>query len=140
MKSITKFLLVAALGLMLVGCKTPPNYVIVTSGTTVGFDVSEAPATATPQATLAYKRVELALVPVSTNGVVPDVLMEFRMKTALFTSEGGIYSRLAVGSNATTQTPAALMMLKGKDGTWPQELSTLNFPLNYIPSPNKTNK
>lgn len=140
MKSISKLLLIATLGLFLAGCAMPHNFVVVTSGTTIGFDVSQAPATSTPQATLAYKRVELAVVPVSTNGCVPDVLMDFDFKTSIFSSAGGIHSRLAVGSNATTQTPAALMMLKQKDGTFPVGMSPLQFPLNYIPSLNNTNK
>ncbi len=131
---LTKLFLVAALGLALVGCKTPPNYVVVTSGTTVGFDVSEAPATSTPQATLAYKRVELAVVPIMTNGYTPDVLMDFDFKTSIFTSAGGIHSRLAVGEHATTQTPAALMMLKQKDGTLPSTVTT------FLPSLIRTNK
>lgn len=140
MKNLTKILLIAALGLTLVGCKTPSNYVVVTSGTTLGFDVSQSPATTTPQATLAYKRVELAVVPVHTNGTVPDVLMDFDFKTSIFSSAGGIHSRLAVGEHATTQSPAALMMLKQKDGTFPTGLTSLQFPLNYIPSLNNTNK
>lgn len=140
MKSISKLLLVATLGLTLCGCAIPHNFVVVTSGTTIGFDVSQAPATSTPQATLAYKRVELAVVPVSTNGTVPDVLMDFDFKTSIFSSAGGIHSRLAVGEHATTQTPASLMMLKQRDGTFPPQLSRLELPLNYIPSITNTNK
>lgn len=108
------------LGLVLLtGCHTPLNCVVVGSGTTLGFDVSESPATQTPQATLAYKRVEIAVVPVTTNGVVPDVLMDFSFKSDLFSSSGGIYSRIAIGPNATTHAPAALMMAKTRAGQFP---------------------
>lgn len=121
---------------MLAGCKTPPNYIIMTSGTTLGFDVSQSPATASPQATLAYKRVELALVPVGTNNYTPDALMEFRFESSMF-AKNYIYSRVATGPNATVQTPAALMMAKSPDGTMP-EFNNLFFSL---PSPViKTNK
>jgi hypothetical protein len=120
---------------MLVGCKTPPNYIIMTSGTTLGFDVSESPATASPQATLAYKRVELALVPCQTN-YTPDALMEFRFESGMFV-KNYIYSRVATGPNATVQTPAALMMSKDKTGNLPA-FTNLFFSL---PSPTvKTNK
>lgn len=119
---------------MLVGCKTPPNYIVLTSGTTLGFDVSESVATASPQATIAYKRVELALVPVTTN-YTPDALMEFRFKANFASQE--IYSRVATGPNATVQTPAALMMSKSRDGNLPA-FTNLLFSL---PSPTiKTNK
>jgi hypothetical protein len=126
MKRIFAAIGVAVLSVaLLTGCRTPMNCVVIGSGTTVGFDVSEAPATQTPQATLAYKRVELAVVPVNTNGVVPDVIMDFSFKTSLFTSAGGIYSRIAVGPNATTQTPAALMMAKNRSGNIITNLSVL---------------
>jgi hypothetical protein len=120
---------------MLVGCKTPPNYIIMTSGTTLGFDVSESPATASPQATLAYKRVELALVPCQTN-YTPDALMEFRFESGMFV-KNYIYSRVATGPNATVASPAAVMMSKGKSGELPA-FTNLFFSL---PSPTvKTNK
>ena len=120
---------------MLVGCKTPPNYILMTSGTTLGFDVSESPATASPQATLAYKRVELALVPCQTN-YTPDALMEFRFESGMFV-KNYIYSRVATGPNATVASPAAVMMSKDKTGSLPA-FTNLLFSL---PSPTvKTNK
>lgn len=133
MKKITKWFMVVALGLALSGCKTSPNFVVVTSGTTVGFDVSESPATETPQATLAYKRVELAIVPVSTNGITPDVLMDFTFKTAIFSSSGGIHSRLAVGPHATTQLPAAVMMSKDSSGSLPPITNLIPIIGNLVP-------
>jgi hypothetical protein len=119
---------------LLVGCKTPPNYIVLTSGTTLGFDVSESAATASPQATLAYKRVELAIVPTSTN-YTPDAMMEFRFESGMFT-KNVIYSRVATGPNATTQMPAALMMSKDRNGTGLTNIHTL-IPLLSTPRPNK---
>ena len=134
MKKFLAFLGMAALAItMLVGCKTPPNYIILSSGTTLGFDVSESAATASPQATLAYKRVELAIVPTSTN-YTPDAMMEFRFESGLF-AKNLIYSRVATGPNATTQVPAALMMAKDKTGGLPS-LTNLFFSLPTV----KTNK
>ena len=115
MKRLTAILGTAILAIgLLCGCKTPSNYIIMASGTTLGFDISESPATQTPQVTLAYKRVELALVPVRTNNYTPDALMEFKFKSS-FTSQE-IYSRVATGPNATTQAPAALMMSRDISG------------------------
>jgi len=134
MNTLSKILGIALLALVMVGCQTPHNYVVISSGTTIGFDVSEAAATSTPQATLAYKRVELALVPCTTNGIVPDVLMDFEFKTSLFTSGGGIRSRVATGKHATTQQPAALLM-SNRPGSPTSFIPTLFPPVNT-----KTNK
>ena len=118
MKKLIAIFSVAILAVMLCGCKTQSsNYIIMASGTTLGFDVSESPATQTPQVTLAYKRVEIALVPLGTNNYTPDALMEFRFDASFVSQK--IYSRVATGPNATTQTPAALLMSKSKDGTSP---------------------
>lgn len=135
MKRIFAIVGVVALAItMLCGCKTQTGFIVMANATTLGFDVSYNGAQ--PQATLAYKRAEVAFVPVSTN-YTPDTLMEFRFKTSIFTSAGGIYSRMATGPNATTQTPAALMMSKSPNGTLP--LSS-NFLLSLPPSTTKTNK
>lgn len=121
------------------GCHTPLNCVFVGSGTTLGFDVSENPATQSPQATLAYKRVEIAVVPVTTNGIVPDVIMDFSFRSDVFSSSGGIYSRIAIGSNATTQLPAALMMAKNRNGVV-GSLTNLSNLLPLIIAPKSTLK
>ena len=104
------------LAVLMMGCKIQPNYIIISSATTVGFDVSESTVSQTPQATLAYKRGELVIVPIPTNGPVPDVIMDFSFKTSIFTSSGGIYSRIATGPHATTSAASALMMSKDKNG------------------------
>ena len=115
MRKLTTILGISILAVgMLCGCKTPNNYIIMASGTTLGFDISESLATQTPQVTLAYKRVELALVPIRTNNYTPDALMEFNFQSS-FTSQK-IYSRVATGPNATTQTPGILMMSKDISG------------------------
>ena len=127
---------VAALTIiMLCGCKTQTNFVVMANATTLGFDVSYNGAQ--PQATLAYKRAEVAFVPVSTN-YTPDTLMEFRFKTSIFTSAGGIYSRMATGPNATTQAAATLMMAKDRNGNAPANWPTIMMSLP--PSTVKTNK
>jgi len=119
MKTIQTLKVLAATAVLvaLVGCAGQPGMLIIGSGTTVGFDVSANPAAAgTPQATLAYKRIEFASAPVGPNGIAPDMLMDFSLKTDLFSSAGGISSRIATGPNATTSTAAALMTAKDKKG------------------------
>ena len=134
-KIIAVSAILAAALTLLNGCKTPPNYIIMTSGTTLGIDVSESPATASPQVTLAYKRVELALVPCQTN-YTPDALMEFRFESGMFV-KNYIYSRVATGPNATIASPAAMMMSKDREGAIP---AFDNFFFS-LPSPTiKTNK
>jgi hypothetical protein len=118
---------------MLCGCKTQNGFVVMANATTLGFDVSYNGAQ--PQATLAYKRAEVAFVPCTTN-YIPDTLMEFRFKSSIFTSAGGIYSRMATGPHATTSTPATLMMLKNSNGVFP---TNSGFTLS-IPSTINTNK
>ena len=119
---------------MLCGCKTQTGFIIMGSSTTLGFDVSYSGAQ--PQATLAYKRAEVAFVPVTTN-YTPDTLMEFRFKTSIFTSDGGIYSRMATGPNATIASPAALMMARGRNGNLP---TNSTFTFSFPSSTTKTNK
>lgn len=125
MKKLVSYISIGLLALMMVGCKIQPNYIIISSATTVGFDVSESTVSQTPQATLAYKRGELVIVPVPTNGPVPDVIMDFNFKTSIFSSDGGIYSRVATGPNATTASPAMLMMAKDQKGNILTNLPTI---------------
>jgi len=133
MKRIFAAIGVAALAItMLTGCKTQNGFVVMASATTLGFDVSYNGAQ--PQATLAYKRAEVAFVPVSTN-YTPDTLMEFRFKSS-FTSQE-IYSRMATGPHATVSSPAALMMSKNPNGTFPTNSS---FLLSLPQSTTTTNK
>jgi hypothetical protein len=134
MKRVFAVIGVIALAItMFCGCKTQSNFVVMASATTLGFDVSYNGAQ--PQATLAFKRAEVAFVPVSTD-YTPDTLMEFRFNSTFTTQE--IYSRMATGPNATTQAAATLMMAKDRNGNaptnWPNIL--LSFPRSII----KTNK
>jgi hypothetical protein len=134
MKKIFAAVGVVALAItMLTGCKTQNGFVVMASATTLGFDVSYNGAQ--PQATLAYKRAEVEFVPCTTN-YIPDTLMEFQFKSSIFTSGGGIYSRMATGPHATTSTPATLMMLQDSNGVFP---TNSGFTLS-IPSTINTNK
>ena len=138
MKTIQTLKVLAATAALvaLVGCAGQPGQLALGSGTTVGFDVSANPAASgTPQATLAYKRVEFATAPVGTNGIAPDMIMEFSLHTSLFTSAGGIYSRIATGPNATVSAPAALLFSKGMGKVAGQSPGTVQVLLPPVKQP-----
>jgi hypothetical protein len=131
---------VTAVALIFVsGCSTNQEYyVIAATGTVIGVEVSQNPATQTPQAKLGYNRGELAIVPSNRppclvdgsktppvqcgalhQGAkdVPDVLMELRYGGIFDTGpSSGIYQRLAVGEVAVAQPGAALMFARNAEG------------------------
>jgi len=87
--------------IFLVGCHVTNHRIIIGTGTTIGFDVSESlTGGGTPQATLAYKRAEIIIAPAFTNENIPDILMDFRLHTALFSTNGGVYSHIEIGKHA----------------------------------------
>jgi hypothetical protein len=118
------------LGLLLTGCATN-NRVLVATGTIIGVEIAENPTTGLYQAKLGYNRGELALVP-TTNGYVPDVLVEIQY-AGLFSRNGGIYQRLAVGPNAVTQPGAMAMFLKDNNGNVSSNTLEVIKSLSKIP-------
>lgn len=97
---------------LLCGCGAIRNgYVVSGTGTILGVQIAENPATQLYEAKFGYARAEVALVP--TNG--PAVIMELRY-SGIFSRSGGIYQRLAVGNAAVSQPGAALMFAKDADG------------------------
>lgn len=115
------------------GCAQQGYTVIAASNTTIGVGISQQPTNGTVDATLGYKRQELAFVPTNRLGQsdqanaggagaqgardTGNVIMEIRQAGIFSTSENsGIYQRLAVGDIAVKQTGAALMFAKGHDG------------------------
>lgn len=110
-----KSLISLFLGLLLAGCATH-NTILVATGTSLGVEIAQNPATGLYQAKLGYNRAELALVPTSpTNGYTPDVLTELRM-SGVMSFNMGVYQRLAVGPNAVSQIGAAAMFSKDANG------------------------
>ncbi len=121
------------------GCQAMDHSVIASTGTVIGVEVSQDPATQQPKAKVGYNRAELAIVPTNRGnckkeidgtfrcdppqGVggakdTTDVLMELRYGGLSLMSLGdGIYQRLAVGKTAVEQPGAALMFAKDPDGT-----------------------
>lgn len=125
-------LVIVFFGLTLQGCESNRHMVLAATGTNIGVEISQNPATQSPQAKLGYQRAELAIVPTnrssqdtanasnSLNGGakdLADVVMELRYG-GIFDSgpSSGIYQRLAVGSIAVAQPGAAMMFAKDADG------------------------
>jgi hypothetical protein len=107
--------LIASLAFLLIGCKTQDR-VIVATGTSIGVDIDENPATGLYHAKMGYNRGEFAMVP-STNKYTPDVLMEIRYSGIFSRGDtSGIYQRLAVGAVAVSQPGAMAMFLKDPSG------------------------
>lgn len=115
--------------LLLSGCAaTNKHYVVASTGTVLGIEIAQNPASQMYQAKLGYGRSELAIVPsnrstgtgdtVSGNGAkdTTDVVMELHYNNIFNFSSSGIYQRLAVGSVAVTQPGASLMFSKDKNG------------------------
>jgi hypothetical protein len=104
--------LIPITALILTGCAAVnKNYVVTGTGTVLGLQIAENPATQLYEAKFGYARSETALVP--TNGV--SVLMELRY-SGILSRTGGIYQRLAVGDAAVKQPGAAFMFAKDAAG------------------------
>lgn len=130
-KKLTAILLV-----FMVSACTNDHYLIASTGTVIGLELSQNQATQAPQAKLGYNREEVAIVPTNrvnckdkdktckpveqgTRGAADttDVLMELRYDGFSFNGSGGVYQRLAIGRNAVRVPGAAAMFIKNKDGS-----------------------
>lgn len=125
------------------GCATSKNNVIAGTGTVLGFELAQNPATSLYQAKLGYARSEVAFVPsTKTDESRPsddiksaDVIMELHFFNIF--QGGGVYQRLAVGENATSQPGAAFMFAKNPDGTLnPEVAKAVSASLQSVPEDN----
>jgi len=121
MKTLFTTLLAA---LLCTGCSSLNNYVISGTSTVIGVEIGQNPQTQMYQAKLGYVRAELALVPTNKDGTntfargaadTANVIMEIKYN-GIFSSNSGIYQRLAVGDVAVAQPGAAFMFAKSSDG------------------------
>ncbi len=133
------------------GCAKQRHMVVAATGTNIGVEVSENPATQAPQAKLGYQRTELALVPTnrstedkasdgsSGKGAkdTTDVLMELRYGGIFDTgASSGIYQRLAVGKTAVMQPGASLMFAKDASGIVTDDAQKALKAVRAIPATN----
>lgn len=115
--------------MLLQGCANQGYSVLASTGTVIGVEVSQNPATQSPQAKLGYNRAELAFVPTNRNSGpnagntqqgardAANVIMELRYGGIFDTGKSsGIYQRLAVGDIAVHEPGAAAMFIKNADG------------------------
>lgn len=132
----TRVLAVSILSvLILQGCQSSRYYLLASTATNIGVEISQNPANQSPQAKLGYQRAELAIVPTnrsaedsSTNSKgdgakdVPDVLIELRYGGIFdLGKSSGIYQRLAIGNTAVRQPGAAFMFARDADGNLSKE-------------------
>lgn len=98
---------------------------VASTATTIGVELGTNAGTGAPTSVLGYRRAELAFVPTNrkqgggTEGGVKEVanvLMELRYG-ADGSQLGGVYQRLAVGTEAVQTAGATLMFGKQADGT-----------------------
>lgn len=150
---IGKFSIIAFIGLSLQGCENNRHMVLASTGTNIGVEISQNPATQSPQAKLGYQRVELAIVPTNRSSQdtatadnslrdgakdIPDVLMELRYGGIFdMGATSGIYQRLAVGREAVKQPGANLMFLKNAEGEVSEEADHALKALHGIESVNE---
>ena len=119
---------------LLSGCSSLKNNVLVSTGTYLGVQIAENPATQLYEAKLGYGRAEFAIIPGNTNdpASVPDVIMEIRMENIF--KGGNVYQRLAVGRNAVHEPGASIMFAKGADGALDSNVvSAITQKINLIP-------
>lgn len=129
-----RYFLLAAVCL-LTGCAgiNNPNRIVIVSGTVLGIELGENPATQLYHARLGYVRSEVALVP-STNGLAPDVLLEANYGR-LLTRDASLRQRLAVGRNAVSQPGAFLLFATSRDGTVDSNAVLIAQHIQSIPAP-----
>ena len=120
----------------LAGCASSDHAVIASTATTIGVEISSNPTTGAPTGVLGYRRAEFAFVPTnrakagepvdhdnpSDVSKVANVLMELNYSGTIST-QGSIYQRLAVGTEAVTGQGAALMFARDADGGLSPELA-----------------
>jgi len=131
---------------LLTGCSTR-HAVLVNTGTVLGVQVAENPASGLYEARFGYARTEFAYVPSNRAGTTnetnysggakdtADVLLELRMENIF---KGGlVYQRLAVGENAVKQPGAAMLFSKSADGVLdPKVAEAVGASLKTIPAAN----
>lgn len=141
MKTLIQWALIALVSSAITGCIHTKDSVIAGTGTVLGFEVSQNPATQLYQAKLGYSRAEITFVPTdrgssnNANGAAgsADVIMEVSYHNVM--SSGGLYQRLAVGKTAVSQPGASYMFAKDSSGTLdPSVASAIAKSVQEVPA------
>lgn len=140
-----------AVSLLISGCATQGYSVIASTGTTIGVGISQQPTNGAIEATLGYKRAEVAFVPTNRNGGESsansiaggakdssDVIMELRYSGIFSPGDGsGIYQRLAVGNEAVKQPGASLMFARDAGGKIDAQAESALKAVSKLPASNE---
>lgn len=134
--------------MMLCSCANQGYSVIAFTATTIGVNISQQPANGSLDATLGYKRAEVAFVPTNRNsgdsaGTTgngakdsANVIMELRYSGIFSTgADSGIYQRLAVGDIAVAENGTALLFAKGPDGKIDADAAKALSAVSNVPAP-----
>jgi len=151
----TRVLVVSILNvLILQGCQSSRYYLLASTATNIGVEVSQNPANQSPQAKLGYQRAELAIVPTNRSAEasslnsrgegakdVPDVLIELRYGGIFdLGKSSGIYQRLAIGNTAVRQPGAAFMFARDADGNLSSDAVTAIQKISAISESGEADK
>lgn len=123
--------------LALTSCQSTQNRIIVHTGTAIGLEIAQNPASQLYQAKLGYVRTEFAMMPF-TNGESADVIMELSYGSIFSLQNSSIKQRLAVGKIAVTQPGAFAMFARNADGNLDTNAVALAKALSSIPTPEPT--
>jgi hypothetical protein len=144
-------LAISSLYVITSGCAQQGYTVIAATNTTIGVGISQQPTNGGVDATLGYKRQELAFIPTnrldksdqpSAGGTeshgakdTGNVIMEIRQSGIFsFDKDAGIYQRLAVGDIAVHEPGATLMFAKGNDGELDAATQQAIINISKLPS------
>lgn len=132
---------------LLSGCANQGYSIIASTATTIGVGISQQPTSGSLDATLGYKRAELAFVPTNRrSGADPgsvgggardsgNVIMELRYSGSFFdNANAGIYQRLAVGDVAVQQDSTTLLFAKDSAGNIDTETARAILNVKALPA------
>ena len=129
-----KYLLIIPALLVLVGCAALKDKTVVTTATVLGVSLAQNQGTGMYEAKLGYCRAEFVL----TDTNCTDILMEFKTSGLFsFSSDAGLYQRLAIGKNAVGANASTALFLKNRNGNFDTNVAPTVMMLQRFSQPNK---
>lgn len=120
--------------LAITGCQSTHDRIIVHTGTAIGLEIAQNPASQMYQAKLGYVRTEFAMLPY-TNDRSAEVIMELSYGSIFSLQNSSIKQRLAIGKVAVTQPGAFALFARNADGNLDTNAVAIAKALASIPTP-----